>query len=140
MSPERICGAKYTCKADIWSLGLIVLECLLGDFPYDMQGAVGAFDLCDTILTAPVPSLLFSSSCLIVCVSVCVPVLHSVCRSGRGYCTPTWVLVGPPVRLPIVCVCACVRACVRVLRVCVCVLLRLNTHFRTCTCKKCITT
>ena len=26
MSPERICGAKYSFKADVWSLGLIMLE------------------------------------------------------------------------------------------------------------------
>jgi serine/threonine protein kinase len=62
MSPERICGAKYTYKADIWSLGLIVLECLLGEFPYDMQGVMGPFDVCDTIVAEPVPLHLIDGS------------------------------------------------------------------------------
>ncbi|KAF5962217.1 hypothetical protein HYC85_003426 [Camellia sinensis] len=32
--PERICGSKYGSRSDIWSLGLVLLECATGHFPY----------------------------------------------------------------------------------------------------------
>ena len=34
MSPERLKGEKYSYKADIWSLGIIAIECALGHHPY----------------------------------------------------------------------------------------------------------
>ncbi|XP_022154775.1 mitogen-activated protein kinase kinase 2-like isoform X2 [Momordica charantia] len=34
MSPERISGEKYDNRSDIWSLGLVLLECATGQFPY----------------------------------------------------------------------------------------------------------
>ncbi|BFG39672.1 hypothetical protein CerSpe_259460 [Prunus speciosa] len=34
MSPERIVGGNYSYKSDIWSLGLVLLECATGQFPY----------------------------------------------------------------------------------------------------------
>mmetsp|Transcript_431 Transcript_431/g.1222 ORF Transcript_431/g.1222 Transcript_431/m.1222 type:complete len:221 (-) Transcript_431:75-737(-) len=34
MSPERISGQKYGYDSDIWSLGLSLVECALGRFPY----------------------------------------------------------------------------------------------------------
>lgn len=34
MSPERIRGDSYTFNTDVWSLGLLVLECALGRYPY----------------------------------------------------------------------------------------------------------
>lgn len=34
MAPERLSGGKYSYGADIWSLGLIVLELMLGKYPY----------------------------------------------------------------------------------------------------------
>eukprot|EP00995_Heteronema_vittatum_P012489 NODE_83_length_1997_cov_68.260780_g63_i0.p3 GENE.NODE_83_length_1997_cov_68.260780_g63_i0~~NODE_83_length_1997_cov_68.260780_g63_i0.p3 ORF type:complete len:180 (-),score=63.72 NODE_83_length_1997_cov_68.260780_g63_i0:17-556(-) len=33
MSPERIQGLKYGPPSDIWSLGLVACECVLGGFP-----------------------------------------------------------------------------------------------------------
>ena len=33
MSPERFQGDKFSFPSDIWSLGLVVLECYLGAFP-----------------------------------------------------------------------------------------------------------
>jgi mitogen-activated protein kinase kinase 3 len=37
MSPERIRNENYSYAADIWSLGLTVLECATGKFPYDVN-------------------------------------------------------------------------------------------------------
>mmetsp|Transcript_15172 Transcript_15172/g.38498 ORF Transcript_15172/g.38498 Transcript_15172/m.38498 type:complete len:142 (+) Transcript_15172:430-855(+) len=37
MSPERISGEKYGYDSDIWSLGLSLVECALGRFPYPPQ-------------------------------------------------------------------------------------------------------
>ena len=34
MSPERITGAQHGYDSDLWSLGLTMMECLLGRFPY----------------------------------------------------------------------------------------------------------
>jgi serine/threonine protein kinase len=34
MSPERISGLQYTTKSDVWALGMILMECLVGKFPY----------------------------------------------------------------------------------------------------------
>ncbi|CAG9462623.1 unnamed protein product [Pedinophyceae sp. YPF-701] len=35
MSPERINSKPYSFAADIWSLGLTLLECAMGRYPYD---------------------------------------------------------------------------------------------------------
>ena len=34
MSPERISGEKYAYDSDVWSLGLSLVECAVGRFPY----------------------------------------------------------------------------------------------------------
>lgn len=34
MSPERIQNQAYTFTADIWSLGLTLVQCALGRYPY----------------------------------------------------------------------------------------------------------
>jgi len=33
MAPERLNNLPYSFKSDVWSLGLIILECVLGSFP-----------------------------------------------------------------------------------------------------------
>jgi len=53
MSPERIRNSSYSYAADIWSLGLTVLECATGRFPYCVNG--GLSDLMLQILDDPSP-------------------------------------------------------------------------------------
>lgn len=38
MSPERINGQPYSFPADVWALGLTLLECAAGRYPYDASG------------------------------------------------------------------------------------------------------
>jgi len=38
MSPERIQGAQYTVKSDVWSLGITLIELALGRFPFSDYG------------------------------------------------------------------------------------------------------
>merc|ERR1712232_48512 len=55
MSPERILGEDYTFPADIWSLGLCVIELASGTYPY---GNVAAFPvLFDNLCNKPEPRL-----------------------------------------------------------------------------------
>ncbi|PXF46877.1 Mitogen-activated protein kinase kinase 3 [Gracilariopsis chorda] len=35
MSPERLNGSKYTYASDIWALGVCIMECLMGKYPFD---------------------------------------------------------------------------------------------------------
>ncbi|CAN8062840.1 unnamed protein product [Agarophyton chilense] len=35
MSPERLNGTNYTYASDIWALGVSIMECLLGKYPFD---------------------------------------------------------------------------------------------------------
>ena len=37
MSPERLKGEGYYADTDIWSLGLVLLECALGKFPFPLE-------------------------------------------------------------------------------------------------------
>ncbi|MEW5306381.1 MAG: hypothetical protein WDW36_008849 [Sanguina aurantia] len=43
MSPERINNQSYSFSADMWSLGLALVECALGKYPYD--ASVGPLQL-----------------------------------------------------------------------------------------------
>jgi len=38
MSPERFRGEHYNSNTDIWSLGLSIMECALGYYPYKPAG------------------------------------------------------------------------------------------------------
>ncbi|XP_022730153.1 probable disease resistance protein At1g12280 isoform X3 [Durio zibethinus] len=59
MSPERIVGGSYGIKADIWSLGLVLLECATGKFPYSPpdQAEVwsNSYELMECIVEQPPP-------------------------------------------------------------------------------------
>ncbi|XP_051231041.1 mitogen-activated protein kinase kinase 3 isoform X1 [Lolium perenne] len=54
MSPERIRNENYSYAADIWSLGLTILECATGKFPYNVNA--GAATLMLQILDDPSPT------------------------------------------------------------------------------------
>lgn len=59
--PERIIGNLhgYNYKSDIWSLGLILLKCATGQFPYtppDREGWENIFQLIEVIVEKPSPS------------------------------------------------------------------------------------
>ncbi|KAH9480718.1 Dual specificity protein kinase FUZ7 [Psilocybe cubensis] len=44
MSPERIQGAQYTVKSDVWSLGISLIELALGRFPFSESTSDGESD------------------------------------------------------------------------------------------------
>ncbi|KAH1055254.1 hypothetical protein J1N35_033319 [Gossypium stocksii] len=59
MSPERIIGGNYGNKSDIWSLGLVLLECATGQFPYSppdqAAGWTNFYELMEQIVEQPPP-------------------------------------------------------------------------------------
>ncbi|KAG0499274.1 hypothetical protein HPP92_003965 [Vanilla planifolia] len=54
MSPERISENRYSYVSDIWSLGLVILECATGRFPYPPFESF--FELLDAVVENPAPS------------------------------------------------------------------------------------
>lgn len=58
MAPERFSEESYDSKSDIWSFGLVMLECAIGQFPYPLpeQEDGGFFTLMQTIVDQPPPS------------------------------------------------------------------------------------
>ncbi|CAN4088847.1 unnamed protein product [Withania somnifera] len=60
MAPERISGSTYDYKSDIWSLGMVILECAIGCFPYiqseDQQARPSFYELLEAIVSSPPPS------------------------------------------------------------------------------------
>ncbi|WOK95701.1 mitogen-activated protein kinase kinase 1 [Canna indica] len=59
MAPERISGSSYDYKSDIWSLGLVILECAVGHFPYistEQEGCLSFYELLEAIVDQPPPS------------------------------------------------------------------------------------
>jgi len=62
MSPERIQGAAYSTNSDIWALGLTLLECALGKYPYASVNAetgqpISFFELLSVVVNSPVPTM-----------------------------------------------------------------------------------
>ncbi|KAI9747743.1 MAG: hypothetical protein M4579_007399 [Chaenotheca gracillima] len=67
MAPERIQGAKYSVKSDVWSVGLTLMELAIGRFPFDSSdndagerasaGPTGILDLLQAIVHEPAPKL-----------------------------------------------------------------------------------
>eukprot|EP00026_Physarum_polycephalum_P010733 Phypoly_transcript_10910.p1 GENE.Phypoly_transcript_10910~~Phypoly_transcript_10910.p1 ORF type:complete len:315 (+),score=48.64 Phypoly_transcript_10910:248-1192(+) len=62
MSPERIQGMEYSSSADVWALGLTLIECALGRYPYaqvdtETGQPLSFFDLLTKVVQSPPPSL-----------------------------------------------------------------------------------
>ena len=67
MAPERIQGAKYSIKSDVWSVGLMLMELAIGRFPFDHSDSTagdrgsaqmgGILDLLQQIVLEPAPKL-----------------------------------------------------------------------------------
>ncbi|KAG1673182.1 hypothetical protein FOA52_015293 [Chlamydomonas sp. UWO 241] len=61
MSPERIKGDSYSFDSDLWSLGLSLVECALGRFPYpppsDAGVQLGFWELLEYIVMESAPHL-----------------------------------------------------------------------------------
>ncbi|KAF8058924.1 MKK3 [Scenedesmus sp. PABB004] len=55
MSPERLENRPYSFKADIWSLGMVLVECLTGRYPFEAAAAGGPMDLILHVLQDDVP-------------------------------------------------------------------------------------
>uniref|UniRef100_A0A6V7QRM7 mitogen-activated protein kinase kinase n=1 Tax=Ananas comosus var. bracteatus TaxID=296719 RepID=A0A6V7QRM7_ANACO len=53
MSPERISGQKHGYISDIWSLGLVMLECATGQFPYPPRESF--YELLEAVVDQPPP-------------------------------------------------------------------------------------
>ncbi|KAK3128391.1 hypothetical protein QOZ80_6BG0460910 [Eleusine coracana subsp. coracana] len=54
MAPERISGQKHGYMSDIWSLGLVILECATGNFPY--PAGESFYELLEAVVDKPAPS------------------------------------------------------------------------------------
>ncbi|KAJ1734279.1 MAP kinase kinase (MEK) [Coemansia biformis] len=58
MSPERMNGGSYTVKSDIWSLGLTLMELVLGRYPLKGEGeSMSIFEMLSYINTETLPQL-----------------------------------------------------------------------------------
>ena len=58
MSPERLSGDAYSYPADVWSLGLILLELATGRYPYEQPHATTSYlALYMAIMNSPPPTL-----------------------------------------------------------------------------------
>jgi mitogen-activated protein kinase kinase 1 len=56
MSPWRIAGKQHSAKSDIWSFGLVMLECALGYYPYGPDDSkLTFFQLLNDIVQKPAP-------------------------------------------------------------------------------------
>jgi len=55
MSPERIQGEEYSYASDVWALGLTLVECAVGHFPYARRN--GYWGILQAVLKEPSPSL-----------------------------------------------------------------------------------
>jgi mitogen-activated protein kinase kinase 1 len=60
MSPERIQSLPYSYASDIWSLGLVLLECATGEYPYPEDKT--CIEMVQTVLESPIPSLPYGNS------------------------------------------------------------------------------
>ena len=55
MSPERMRNLPYQYSSDVWSLGIVLIECATGVYPYN--DATTYIDMVQTVLESPSPTL-----------------------------------------------------------------------------------
>jgi len=55
MSPARIRGNEHSAKSDVWSLGLVILECATGAYPYGEDDPNNVFQRLYAIVNTPAP-------------------------------------------------------------------------------------
>ncbi|KAL6080036.1 Dual specificity mitogen-activated protein kinase kinase dSOR1 [Balamuthia mandrillaris] len=101
MDPERIKGEPHSSTTDIWSLGLSIMECALGYYPYTPpqegkdSSAITFFELHDYIVNHPPPSLpaqRFSAD-------FCDFIQACLCKEGAKRATASDLLQHPFVQL-----------------------------------------
>ena len=56
MSPERLRGKPYGTPSDVWSLGLVLLECAMGTFPF--HDVASPYELIETIAESTMEELI----------------------------------------------------------------------------------
>ena len=55
MSPERVAGGAYTSNSDVWSLGVTLIECATGSYPYPLPKSY--LELHQNIMSLDAPEL-----------------------------------------------------------------------------------
>ena len=55
MSPERIKNQPYSYQSDIWSFGIVLMECATGKYPFQQYS--NCIDMAQTILDCDIPPL-----------------------------------------------------------------------------------
>ena len=71
MSPERIASKPYSYASDVWSLGIVIMTCVTGKYPYPEADTY--IEMVQTILDSGAPRL---------------PRRNSQMRDNQRYITP----------------------------------------------------
>jgi len=86
MSPERLLGDRYSFSADLWSLGVVLVEAAIGRYPLVGGTRLEFWDLLDHVTNGACPSLLLQSEGH-ACASL--QALASACLTKDGSARPS---------------------------------------------------
>jgi len=89
MSPERIQSAPYSYSSDIWSLGLVLIECATATYPYPEDKT--CIEMVQTVLECDPPSLSPHDFSKEFCMFV-----SQCCQKDPAARLPADVLLGSP--------------------------------------------